>query len=297
MRAQSKYANAEAVTFFDRAAEAARRSGEASAQELAGVLESLGDVRTLVGSIDAAADAYRQARRLVAADPAHVAQIMLKVARIEQRHGQFAISMRRLTRAMTLMSSVEGEHAAAIRSLIATRYAICRFSQSRHAEALRWGELAVREGQDSMDKESLAQAYLAMQTVHLWAGKAEDLPYGLLALKAYEELDDLAGQAQSLNNLGTRAFFEGRWAEALALFRRSADSFRRLGDVVNEGTAVYNEADVLIRQGHLTQAEPLLLEASRAARAVDDAELFAMVERETGRHSRGRVDTSRRCHC
>lgn len=282
-RARSKFANAEAAIFLNRAVVAAGMTQDVPAHELADVLDSLGDTRFLIGSAGEAASAYRRARALLADDVLRVARIMLKEARIEQRQGKFSLAMRRLTRGLGLLEGVSGSQAAATRSLLANRYAICRISQGRYTDALRWGEVAVREAQDSADTQSLAQAYLAMQTIHSWSGKPEDLPYGRLALHAYEELGDLAGQAQSLNNLAVHAIFEGRWTESLAMSRRSADYFARLGDVVQVGNTQYNEADVLVRQGRLAEAEPILRDALVAARAGEDEELVALVIREQGR--------------
>ena len=115
---------------------------------------------------------------------------------------------------------------------------------------------------------ALATSYRAMQIIHLWSGVPEDLPYGQLALHAFEELGDLEGQALSLNNLAVRAFFEGRWTESLAMFHRAADNFERIGDVARLGSTSYNVADVLIAQGRVAEAEPLLQKALAAARAV-----------------------------
>ena len=41
-----------------------------------------------------------------------------------------------------------------------------------------------------------------------------------LALPIYEELGDLLGQANALNNLGVDAYYEGRWQEALETYER-----------------------------------------------------------------------------
>jgi len=130
---------------------------------------------------------------------------------------------------------------------------------------------------------ALATSYRAMQIIHLWSGVPEDLPYGKLALHAFEELGDLEGQAMSLNNLAVRAFFEGRWTEALTMYQRAADNFERIGDVARLGSTFYNVADVLIGQGRLAEAETLLQKALVAARASGDEELVALAVRERGK--------------
>jgi tetratricopeptide (TPR) repeat protein len=287
VRARSKYANTEAVAFFTRAAEAARRTGDVSPHDLAEVLEALGDLRFIGGS-PAAWAAYRQARRLLADDPVQVSRIMLKEARIEERDGKLAHALRRLSRGLALLNDVPGPEAAAARSMLANRYAFCRNKQGRYTDALRWGAVSVEAAQDSTDMLALATSYRAMQGIHLLSGVPEDLPYGQLALHAFEELGDLGAQAACLNNLAVRAFFEGRWTESLAMYHRAADNFERIGDVANFGTTSYNVADVLIGQARYADAEPLLNKALMAARATGDEELVALVVRERGKSwSRG----------
>ena len=216
---------------------------------------------------------------------------MLKEARIEERDGKLALALRRLSRGLSLLRDVPGPEAAAARSMLANRYAFCRNRQGRYTDALRWGAVSVQEAQDSADIRALATSYRAMQIIHLWAGVPEDLPYGQLALHAFEELGDLDGQALSLNNLAVRAFFEGRWTESLAMYHRAADNFERIGDVARLGSTSYNVADVLIAQGRLAEAEPLLQKALVAARASGDEELVALVAREArqGMVARGPV--------
>ena len=282
LRARAKFANTEAVVFFSRAADSARRTPGVPREELAEVFESLGDVRFLSGSSEAWA-AYRQARRLLAEDAVHVSRIMLKEARIEERDGRFALALRRLSRGLSLLRDVPGPEAAAARSMLANRYAICRTSQGRYHDALQWGAVSVQEAQDAADMRALATSYRAMQIIHIWSGEPEDLPYGQLALHAFEELEDLDGQALTLNNLAVRAFFEGRWTESLTLYQRAADTFERIGDVARLGSTFYNVADVLIGQGRLTEAETLLQKALAAARASGDEELVALVARERGK--------------
>jgi tetratricopeptide (TPR) repeat protein len=208
---------------------------------------------------------------------------MLKEARIEQRDGKLAPALRRLSRGLSMLRDVPGLEAAAARSMLANRYANCRTSQGRYADALRWGAVSVQEAQDSADMRALATSYRAMQIIHIWSGVPEDLPYGQLALHAFEELGDLEGQALILNNLAVRAFFEGRWAESLSMYDRAADNFERIGDVARLGSTSYNIADVLIAQGRLAEAEPLLMKALAAGRASGDEELVALALRERGK--------------
>jgi len=187
-RARAKYANAEAIDFFARAVESARRFPGIEAREVAAVMESLGDVRELSGMSTAAVEAYRLARRRLATDPIAVANLLFKEARVFQRLGKVPQSLRILSRAMTTLQGTDSAESHASRSHLATRYSWGRLTQGRYADALHWATLAAREAEDSADKSTLAHAYNGLHSAHHYAGEPEDVPYGRLALLAYEEL-------------------------------------------------------------------------------------------------------------
>ena len=44
------------------------------------------------------------------------------------------------------------------------------------------------------------------------------------AFVLYEEAGDLGGQANSANNLGIHAYYDGRWTETVEMYRRSRDA-------------------------------------------------------------------------
>ncbi|WP_336921942.1 adenylate/guanylate cyclase domain-containing protein [Aquipuribacter sp. SD81] len=281
--AREQYANGEAIELLGRAVEAARRSaGEVVPEEVAGVLEALGDVSHLAGRSGPALEAYRSARRRVADDPVAAARLLSKQARTAQRLGRVTQSLRLVRRALASLEGVEGPEAAATRSDLATRYALGRWSQGRYDDALGWATVGAREAEESGDKPTLALAYNTLHTAHYYAGVEEDVPYGRLALLAYEELGDLAGQGHCVNNLGVEALDAGRLAESAELFGRAREVFRRLGDEADEANATYNAGDAMLRLGRHDEAGPLLRDALAAARAVGDEELVALVLRETG---------------
>jgi class 3 adenylate cyclase/tetratricopeptide (TPR) repeat protein len=284
-RAGRKYANQEAVQLLRRAVDAERLgpSGMVPPAELGAVLEELGDTWFTIGLTDEAADAYRRARRQLAADPVHVARVVAKEARIDQRLRRLPQSLRRVTRALRELEQVPGRWASSARSLLAMRYAISRFAQGRVPEALSWGQRAAADAEESVDKATLAQAYATLHGIYVAAGLESPIPYGELALQAYVELDDLPHQADCINNLAVSALDRNRWIEAADGFGRAAASYHRIGDTQGEGLAMYNRADVLLRQGRLDEAEALLAEALPIARSVSDDDLEVAVLREVGR--------------
>jgi class 3 adenylate cyclase/tetratricopeptide (TPR) repeat protein len=288
-RAQSRYAYTEAAEFLERALESAKRTSDVSPAEAAVVHETLGDVWTLAGRSRQAIESYRRARRYLAGDPVAGGALMFKEACIDQRLGKFAQSLRLLRRGLHLLADTEGKRAAAVRAQLATRYGFGRYLQGRIREAIVWCETGAREAERAGDRATLAMSYNALHGAFMHSGREEDAPYGALAMRAYEELGDLAGQGHCANNLAIGAHQAGRWVEAEQMFGRAAAIFTRIGDIANECNAVYNKADLLVRQGRFDEAEPLLRDVLRTARAVDDRELIALALRESARAYAGQL--------
>jgi class 3 adenylate cyclase/tetratricopeptide (TPR) repeat protein len=282
-RAVARYAPAAAAEAYARAAEAARLSPEVGADERSLDLESLGDALFLAGRSAEAADAYREALRTERGDPLREAHLALKLGRVEQRRGRYAVALRRMSLGLRALSGTDGAQVSAARARLQARYAVCRVSQGRYPDARRWAQRAVGEATAAGERDALAQAHLVLHTVELWSAGPQSEQHGVTALHLFEQLGDLGGQAHALNNLALRRLVEGRWPAALPMFARAAKIFRRVGDATNAANATYNRADVLVRQGRSDEAWPLLQETLRIAHAVGDEELVALVLKEQGR--------------
>ncbi|HEX2895414.1 MAG TPA: adenylate/guanylate cyclase domain-containing protein [Marmoricola sp.] len=281
-RALAKYAPGEAMEFFARAAQSSPHT-ETDPADDAAVQEKLADVRWLLGLPQQASDAYARARRSLRDDPVGRAGIIEKEARIDQRRRKHSLAMRRISRGLHDLEGIAGPAADAARSLLARRYADSRFRQGRLDDALRWAELAARYAEDSLDKSTLAAAYEVLNHIYAGSGREEPLPYGRLALQAYTELGDLRHQGWCLNNLAAQDVTAGRWDASLTDFERAAELFRRIGDTAAEGNAIYNRAEILVRQRRYVEALNLLPDVLRIARAVEDDELVALAQREQAR--------------
>ena len=282
-RAAARYAPAAAAEAYSRAAEAARRSPQIGTAERSIDLEALGDALFLAGRSAAAVEAYREAFRTGRGDALREANLALKQARAEQRRGRYTVALRRASVGLHSLQGKTGAKAGAARARLQARYAVCRVSQGRYADARRWAKKAVLQASTAGELDALAQAHLVLHTVDFWSAGHEGEQPGETALRLFEQLGDLSGQAHALNNLALRRFFEGRWPDALPMLARAAEMFRRVGDAAHAANANYNRADILMRQGRYDEAYALLTETLRVARAVGDEELVALVLREQGR--------------
>jgi class 3 adenylate cyclase/tetratricopeptide (TPR) repeat protein len=260
--AQAKRANVEAAAFYRRALDAARRLPALSAIEVAGVWEALGDVCELAGLYADAAGAYRAARRIAEPELGPRPGLMRKEGVIRERTGRYAEALRRYSRALAVAETLpDADERRRHRVELKLDYAGVRFRQGLFRECIRWCRDALDDAHRDEDLGALAHAYYLLHVAYTSIGSPEREAFRGLALPIYEELGDLLGQANVLNNLGIDAYYEGRWDEALELYGRSREARERIGDVVGAATIANNIAEILSDQGHLEAAETLFREA------------------------------------
>ena len=266
-RAREKSANVEAAAFFRRAIEAARQLPDVADADQAELYESLGDVCELAAVYDEAARALAQARRHSAGDAAQT-RLLRKEGVLRERLGQYTQALRWYGRGLR----DDGRRAEASEvNQLQLAYAGVRFRQGRYADCVRWCRTVIPRAEAAGDRTSLAHAYYLLDHSYTMLGSPDAGKYRERALPIFEELGDLIGQANVLNNLGVSATIEGDWDEAMRLFERSRDARERVGDVVGAATATNNIGEVLLDRGNVREAEPLFREALRIWRGANYA--------------------------
>ena len=86
---------------------------------------------------------------------------------------------------------------------------------------------AVEEAESAGAREPLAHAYFLLDWCYASLGRYEEAIYSPRALAIYEELGNLHRQGLILNNMGVFAHFQGRWDEALDLYKRAEHAWER----------------------------------------------------------------------
>ncbi len=302
-RASSGYANVEAAELYERAISAARRVEGVAPADFAAAAEALGDVRDRIGVYDGARDAYRIARRLLSDNPVQGAQLCLKEAWMAERLGRYSLAIRWLGRGMKLLDAhAENDVANASRAALSQRaqiavwYAAVRETAGHHREAVRWCETAIELARASDDRDALAHALFVLDWAYAALGRLDLATHSAEALRLYEELGNLSGQAVVANNLGALAYYDGRWHDALALYEQARDARLRTGDAVEAALSSANIAEILIEQSRFDEAEALLLEARRVYRAANYRSGIACASARLGRVAArtGRLDEAYR---
>jgi len=259
-RAREKHANVEAIGFLRRALDVVRQLPAIPPIEVVRQWEALGDVSELAGRYRDAAQAYRSARRLAErTDPQP--GLLLKEGVMREREGRYTEALRWYRRGLDATKDLSDERARRHRIELSLAYAGVRHRQGLFGECVRWCESVLDDALEAADLRPLAHAYYLLHIAHTRLGSPGREAYRGLALPIYEDLNDLLGQANVLNNLGTEAYYDGRWDVALDLYGRSGELRERIGDVVGAATIANNVAEIRSDQGHLAEAEAVFREA------------------------------------
>jgi len=282
-RARDHFANGQAAEFYERALESARKLTDIDERRLAEVRESLGDVLVRMGEYARARDAFRDGRRLLHEDPVAEARILLKQAKIPERMGRYSDALRLLARGRNTLEGLDGIGPSRQRARLCAFYASIKVAQGRGRDAIAWCERAIDEPGASEDLETLAHAYYILDWALVLEGRAEGYANSRRALEIYTELNDPAGQASVLNNLGAFEYFDGHWDDAVAHYEKGRDARERTGDPVNAAYGTCNVGEILSDQGRLEEADPLLRDAMRVWRAAGDRAGVAFAESLLGR--------------
>ena len=279
-RARERYANVEAATQYQRAIDAARRLDAGGTAELVEVWRVLGDVRERLGLFEDAIEAYRRAATHVASDRVRRADLLWRRARARAALGAYRTALAEATRGRRLLDDHDDQPARAARARLTSLQASVRQRQQRALLARKLADRAVGEARAADDGSALAIAYLVSEWANRVLGDADSGGYNEQALEIYEQLGDLQGAGMASNNLGGIAYFEGRWDDAVAWYRRAVDLYHRCGNDVRAATVASNLGELLVSRGAFEEAEAMLREATRvlsAARALDDL-LFAEIQ-------------------
>lgn len=261
-RAQEKFANVEAAAFYRRTLEVAPRLRELDRATVAGIWEALGDVSELAGLYGDASNAYRSARRLGEKNGHLEPMLLLKEGLIRERSARYSEALRWYSRGLQAAAKMGDEVKRRQVTLeLRLAYAGVRLRQGHFRDCVDWCRKVLDGADFAEDLSAIAHAYYLQHLAFTSIGSREKEAFRGLALPIYEEVGDLLGQANVLNNLGIDAYYDGRWDEALDLYRRSQELRVRIGDVVGAATITNNIGEVKSDQGHLDAAEELFHES------------------------------------
>ncbi len=259
-RARALWANTEAATFYARALEAANRLRTLPRSEVAAVAEALGDTSELAGDFERSRLAYGKARRL-GGDAVDRARLLRKTGVLQERRGRYGQALALYTRGRRLVTGSTPAARTERAELDLASAGICS-RKGRYRECTRFARAAAGEAQLADHRSGLAHALYLEHMMSVYLGHPDD-DLAVRALAISEEIGDLVGQGNVLNNLGIGAYYLGKWETSRRHYEASREARIRSGDVIGASTEENNIAEILSDQGDLEAARPLF-ESARA---------------------------------
>ena len=282
-RAKERFSHADAVRLYRRAIDTGRAGGVADRRALAEAWEQLGEELRYVGEPAAASRALTEARRLLLDDPIAQARLCVRHAEVASRSEALSAAVRWLNRGFRCLADLEGPDATAWRARMRSNLGGVRNRQGRWAEAISACRQAITEAESVGELEALAHACYGLDWALTESGRPEDATHSGRALEIYEQLGDLEREAAVLNNLGMFAFFEGRWDDAIELYRQSGACSERAGTPSDVARTECNVGEILSDQGRFDDAEEHLQRARRVWSGTQERQAVAFVDVLLGR--------------
>jgi tetratricopeptide (TPR) repeat protein len=276
------------VRLYQRAIDAGRASDGAEA--LAEAWEQLGEELRFVGEPDAASRALTEARRLLRDDPIAQARLCDRHAEVAQRSAALSAAVRWLNRGFRCLDDADGAQAIAWRARMRSTLGGVRNRQGRWADAVLACRQAIEEAEEAGELRALAHACYGLDWALMELGHPEEATHSTRALEIYEQLGDAEHEAAVLNNLGMFAYYDGRWDDAVALYRKAGECSERAGTPADVARAELNVGETLSDQGHLDEAEEHLARARRVFAGMREPQAVAYIDVLRGRLATRRGD-------
>ncbi len=262
-RAQSIYANEDAIHHFRQALKAAEQVAGSEDRQLA-AHEGLGDVLDTLGDYDEALAHIRQAQELVTeidyslGDAARrLADLCRKTAAIHEKKSDYEAAFEWLHKGLGFLEGIEAIEAARIYLLGSGVYQ----RQGKNEEAVEWCQKSLDIASQIQTRESaqaMGRAYYNLGGIYIRRGDlARALQFCRESLQIYEQIDDIVGQSQVHINLANAYFDRGKqgdWPKGTEHYLQALEIKRKIGDVYYQAVITLNLGQAYLDQGDLSQA-------------------------------------------
>lgn len=262
-RAQREFANDTAVAAYQRALEAAARVDVDTSREQLLAHESLAEVLTLMGQYDLALDRYASARGLVAADQArHLADLCRKTAEVYERRSEYDVALEWLKKGLGYLG--EDEPSVETARIYFLQAAVC-WRQGKVEEAIAQCQKCLTVATQVKSREGqqvAARADNLLGNAYVRRDVQRAVRFYRRSVAAYQQIDDIVGQAKVYNNLGNAYRAQGDWSQASDAFYKSLAINREIGDIQRQGFVTNNLGLVHLHRGEWTEAATFFEESN-----------------------------------
>lgn len=287
-RACQRFANREAIDFYERALALLDSMPQPLPEQRVEVSVGLGDVCALSGEYEKAVSAYLAALNVLSQSdaqdvPERAADVQCRLGRMFERRGDYDQALKWLDTGLATLDrgSVSGPTVSHARVFKEKGWVY--FRRGNYKEALHWMMKALPVLEVSGRGDELASAYNMLVGLYYNLGQLEEaMGYAKKGLQLRQETGDTYGLARSYNNLGALAMLLGQWQQALEYLAKGLNLSRKIGYTEGIINAQLNMAPIYRGRGDLKRAEAHLTDALGVARAIGNLRLIGHTLSELG---------------
>jgi class 3 adenylate cyclase/tetratricopeptide (TPR) repeat protein len=283
-----RYANNEALQFFEQARSLLKEADSVSLQQQIEIYSGLGEAYTFTGIYQDATDAYESALTLLEGQAnggmlEELADLQRQMGRVFERQGDYDTAEQMLNAAIETLDSADLAIDSIGRAQVFNELGWLQLRQGKYEQASGWIHKALPILEKHSSTLELASAFNRLVALNYNQGNLEQaLENAQKGLEIRREMGDLYGIANSNNNLGALMSNTGDWDQALTHLEDALDLYRKLGYADGIISAQSNMAVIVMGRGDHTRAELLLQEALQLARGIDNAWLVASILHRLG---------------
>lgn len=268
-RSLDRGAPADAARLY-RSALAAALASQTDEAGLGAIFDGLGLALRRAGESKAADEAYRQARTHTK-DPIRRAELYYQQARLAHRDGRYAASVRWGRAGRRDLAELRSADAKSWRARLTSNEGADRLRQGRYKDAIGLFLAALDEasGEHSpVAQRARAHASYLLDWCLVETKRPAEATHSPVAREIYTRLGDLEDLGNVVLNFGMFAYWDGRWDDAVALYREGVELSERIGDVTGVFYGDLNIGETLADQGRWAEAEEYLIRSLRTGRSV-----------------------------
>jgi predicted ATPase len=257
-RATARYANEEAVAYFEQAAQILKTQPETAAQLRWQLSAGLGDAYRFTGQFADAVTTLEAGLTLVTEKGLsgdHAAALYRRLGETAQKQGSLECAQEHLNQALLLMGEPARDQEMSEIALTLTALAWTYFLQGNFDKAQQACESALGYARRAGGLNALAGVENLLGGIYFRKSEwAPALQHTRRAMVLREQMGYTWGVAASLSNLGVLAMLAGDWNKGRSFFERSLDLQHDVGNV--EGVTIVNNnlGSVARDQGDLDRA-------------------------------------------
>lgn len=249
-RAKDRYQNEEALEYYGQAIEVMGTGDKWKGQGLS-VLESMGDVYSLIGRYDKAIECFRKVLELAPGENERCARMRRKISGVFQKKGDYEASLGEADAGEKLVSEDMAEYWK-----LKSHKAFAMMWMGKYDESIEISENVVsRLGQFDGTKKDLLNALISIGTCSWYRGDY-DKALGLyeLSLEKARKIGDIYRMSAAYNNMGIVHYYKGDLDRALEFYEKSLRIQQKVGDQQGIAVSYINIGNILYDQAKLENA-------------------------------------------